>query len=277
MFTSQCLLIEKWFFRRFSTLENPYAKTNSKTANSAARNKKDNVMSETENLLGTSLNSSSTTATVSKTPKIEKEITVDPRKMIADRPLLLQDLSNSKLLNKYKSEKNGRITGNSSSVDCVPNDPNSNCLLLESVENPTTLVTERVDATLDDDYGGVYGTQPLVTKELSFESSKMQASLETFNVKQVDVGIGKLDDHKSIENVEINFAMKALENPNAVIENGATDDANFDLAIDNGILSAYDNPSNVPTKSGTTTPRNVFNPLHVILKDKNRYYTTEFI
>jgi hypothetical protein len=261
---------------------------------------------EKENLLGESLTSSNSSPAKNSTlPKIEKgmNLSVDSRKMAAERSLLLQDLSNSRLLNKYKSEQNNTNTNidkpkpatNSELIE-IATRSGSNIHLQSSdnpLQRPTTTATPKCSgiygADFADDFGGVYGTKT-ETKQIAailIGTEKLQKNILAVeqDISKARLNVEKSDNVSCVNaDVEVNMEVRPLEKSietTGSISNEHQSHCDYDMTAYNGIVSAYqiDEQLSTQSKSGTTTPRsrNVFNPLHVILKDKNKYYTTEFI
>ena len=260
----------------------------------------------------------------------------EPKKMQAERSPLLKDLSQSKLLNKFKSE----------SINSPIEEPK-----LEKISEASSPKIDFVKNSVDNvvksfEFGGIYGTEsteidsgvyfgskPLTSAPIVSEvkqsdicsknDSKTKEIIELNNIKeevqkqladcdQTDLQLKNDETFSKIKETEIidckkieisensplnekqNENSRALntENSNQIEEINnelAMDDENRkslifseeNLGVVSGMASIIDDTENIHESRVSltnTTPRKTkFNPLHVILKDKNKYYTTEYV
>jgi hypothetical protein len=245
----------------------------------------------------------------------------EPKKMQAERSPLLKDLSQSKLLNKFKTEE--------------INSPNLESTLDKINETgPTT-----VDAVKNTGNGGVYGEKTAEidsgvyfgSSQVSKNSEQKQSEIcskndsnsltkselkniieeeqqqrdeyDQTNLKSsktepiLEVKVPEIIDSKEIINnthLTENDNSKTLNTENnhqPITSNNelSIEEENCksviyseeNLGIISGMTSIIDDTENMHESRVSltnTTPRKTkFNPQHVILKDKNKYYTTEYV
>ena len=254
--------------------------------------------------------------------------------MQAERPALLQDLSNSKLLLKYKKENSENLP--QKKVESSPKDEDSK-LLTPSIKTDLKQTSFKIpisstSGVYDGNDSGVYGCDltTIVTKKsvskLSSAELNLDKNIEKEPLSEITEDSGsniivknrrtsadaieevekkslissytqpkdEIKQNSLFENNEIKKSEKKNEEDSPVFfENKDFDFVKTKLEIvedssliskpqENGQINIPLNNTNIDKSSNTsqinTTPRKpAFNPLHVILKDKNKYYTTEYI
>lgn len=189
-------------------------------------------------------------------PSINKtKIVLDsePRKMVAELPVLLQDLSHSRLLMKYKQEN----------------------------KEATDLKPSGVYGAEPSDDGGIYGADPanivsdIPTKCVSDNADEIEKMylISACCDKKEDTNEVKKEEVSSLAEGEASSPKKTCIK--SIIKQTGSEHVKSELEITNDPTVTFSTP---PVQVNNTTPRKpAFNPLHVILKDKNKYHTTEYI
>jgi hypothetical protein len=292
------------------------------------------------------------------TPQKKKVVLVEePRKMQAERPALLLDLSQSKLLLKYKQEN---ISNNTTSIataaaaevspivtattaatvtpDTAEVQPKSNTSPSKSTHsNPSKksppsktnslssthkkLTLSTIDAGgvygAEEDNGGVYGADPgaIVTrpppqtiakslsKTNSTESKRKQttqnnnSTCEDNEANETDrlIPMSTNNDENNENNLNTtNYRVIPSKKNSLIVEETdstlAPSLTNVDCSVVRTMPIDSDNTqttSNMPQQNqsqattgatpASSSRKQAFNPLYVILKDKNKYHTTEYI
>lgn len=278
------------------------------------------------------------------TPQKKKVVLVEePRKMQAERPALLLDLSQSKLLLKYKLENNSNNPTSDAAIasnsPATAPDPAKNEVSAKSNASPTksthsspkktppsktnsiNSMPKKLNLSFTENSGGVYGaevdnggvygadpqaitsrpssiTKPL-TKTNSNESKRKESILN--NEENVDCKSEKeklirspndentngISNQKNYRNI-----LKSSKKNSILIDEN--DSSLLPLLINSDLTlpDSSQNPNNTITSNiseqnqttaplaatpATTSRKQAFNPLYVILKDKNKYHTTEYI
>lgn len=279
--------------------------------------------------------------------KTKVVLEAEPRKMQAERPVLLQDLSQSKLLLKFKQEnKTGELTGpetttttntqkdeNTKSIDEIKPSVEFKNESPKDISRKDSVISKKVQITNakpamsnggngvygEDFYdgGGVYGADlanmqapPVIkTKQPSATStpsqrrtSKDSKSDDSASGRNQSTAKNRKSSKEACDDLEKAYLISATQDdfykslnesdsnnkPEAKTESSSPPPlpphaATVTEQSHNGNhLSSHNNLNQVQSNSTTTisasTPRKpTFNPLHVILKDKNKYHTTEYI
>lgn len=213
----------------------------------------------------------------------------EPRKMQAERPPLLMDLSTSRLLSKYKAEIEGKKSSNETNETVAKVTENKNEPIeneVKKVDSDATIVNSPVKYEAKSDikvYAGELATQSPASMSVSSNGTLTNLTKDESPIKCQKNSLKRLTSPKN----QVKFDIKSpVESPRKHHENGIVvkqqEQHNEHEAADtigNGVVSGMPKCiDGTPTHSNPTTPRKtVFNPLHVILKDKNKYYTTEYI
>jgi len=231
----------------------------------------------------------------------------EPRKIQADRPALLQDLNSSKLLLKYKqtvvSDQHSSTKPNETKLaETKP----AEAPKLEKEKSKDISISENSNK-LNEELNGVYTGEPTDTTKLlvsvngadkpKLETSKNQLSPSiikcTDKILDGSKTTNKLptsdSNSKKNEQTSNEFNMQAIKlanEPSQEIED-AFEFSQSSLRIveetdkkQEDIMSSQLPSTQVPTiqTPGSSLPRRTpFNPLQVILTDKNKYYMTEYI
>ncbi|CAF0884513.1 unnamed protein product [Brachionus calyciflorus] len=198
----------------------------------------------------------------------------EPRKMQAERPALLQDLSQSRLLQKFKQEIEQTSPKKEENKSDLKNE-------IEVIPSPKKEITS-------EDTSGIYGADlnSLDPKPLYTGSSKVN-SLETSPNKKIELApqilVTNNDQADEIEKIYLEKASREInENQNNERKNSILKSETPKKSTNKDVNSQHNNreivfvnnPGEFQTQMRKTP---AFNPLHVILKDKNKYHTTEYI
>ncbi len=298
--------------------------------NKIIKNTKKIDLEENENFLNNSCNSpinnikqinkiESNNLNINQTHKVAKLSTAslissasngaEPRKMQAERSLLLQDLSQSKLLNKYKSENKTTAYADNKLEHFEDSPKPNNGSARSSIKNsPIIKPLEEYGGIYGADSvdcGGVYGASTVavvssldrkksdpcttIDDQIKQAASSPSKNEETINTdSQVDIISKKIDDENvassKIQNEETPEEPKQLDVDKSVDSSNFGENSNLlafteeNLGIVSGMRSHVDDSNCHQSSSALSTPRKIaFNPLSIILKDKNKYYTTEYI
>lgn len=199
------------------------------------------------------------------TSNIKVVLEPDSRKMQAEKPLLLQDLSQSRLLQKFKQEmETNNLNNESKQVD----EKTNNLQNLDECQNKND--------SKETDENCVYGADfvNINTKPLFVLTSSPKLSNNNSPERKIDktCEFSKLNDQTDdFERSYLEKASKEINEPDekmiSIIQTSPVrQEKPFENELNTGACSEMKNPR-----------KPVFNPLHVILKDKNKYHTTEFI
>ena len=174
----------------------------------------------------------------------------EPRKMQAERPVLLQDLSQSRLLQKFKQETEGDKKEDNSE---------------KKKEEEEVKKSDTSPKKQSNDGYGIYGaditsldTKPIFTVPQSNKTSPIKQNKEE-HAPHILVNNEQADE---IEKVYLENATKEINGPSK--ETTITPKKSIIKNVDHDDVSHH-------------VRKPAFNPLHVILKDKNKYHTTEYI
>ncbi len=253
----------------------------------------------------------------------------EPKKMQAERSPLLKDLSQSKLLNKFKTEETNSPNLESKLDKINETGPTT----VDAVKNTGNVAAKSFEfggvygeETTEIDSGVYFGSSPIsknseqkqseicskndsnsltkselkniIEEEQQQRDKHDQTNLKSSKAEPIsEVKVTEIIDSKEIINnthLTENDNSKTLntENNHQIISSNnelSIEEENCksviyseeNLGIISGMASIIDDTENMHESRVSltnTTPRKTkFNPLHVILKDKNKYYTTEYV
>lgn len=190
-------------------------------------------------------------------PKTKIILEPDTRKMVAEKPLLLQDLSQSRLLQKFKQELEA-------------NSKNKQMTEIGATKTNTETNVNRIEI----DENCVYGADltNVNSKQSFVQSSPDKKSPDIVNDKMTMASTLN-DQSDDFEKIYLEKVSKEMNEP--VRKKNCTTVSTSPNDTKKPIENEIDTLDFCEIKSNLRKP--VFNPLHVILKDKNKYHTTEFI
>ena len=203
------------------------------------------------------------------TPTKKKVVLVEePRKMQAERPALLLDLSHSKLLLKYKQQ---------SQTDEAKK---------ASPKSASHTPTKKADTMTPGDDGGVYGAEPSVGPEdAGGVYGASDVATTTTTTTTTALATIQPQQEKAQKSSRINSPTTSKEEPRLNAASREAEEATIAtettelLEKSTPPLATTDVAPSTSTHTSTTNAsrKSAFNPLYVILKDKNKYHTTEYI
>lgn len=182
----------------------------------------------------------------------------ETRKMQAEKPLLLQDLSQSRLLQKFKQELEENTRNNK-----MP-EIKATKTLIETNVNKKEIEENFVygaDLANENSKQSFIPNSPEKHKNSPEKKSNNKEPFSTLN-----------DGSDDFEKIYLEKASKEMNEPTKTKKSPvptSSDEAKKPIENDIDTLDFCEKKTNIR--------KPVFNPLHVILKDKNKYHTTEFI
>jgi len=230
----------------------------------------------------------------------------DSRKIQAERSALLKDLDKSSLLLKYKQtivttnqETDTNNIKNSIQENAKSIAPNKSNLSLKLTSNFPS--EESADCGIylgGGGGGGASATAPIVVADSVVDNSNSikqpTPTLETNKSNQEEIKTDNNSNSSEIQKIESKHSFKIknitlLEEPsvetneeislefNTETKLEIVEDKKEEIVDEEETDDDDDEEEENITNKHVPPRRSAFNPLHVILKDKNKYYTTEYI